>query len=493
MKAKFWSLIVLSLVGLMLVSGCASGMLDAAEAPTATPVSEAAPAVSAGPAEVVEVFYTAWLAYEGNPLVDEIYQSNPHLSDAAEQKIAEIIASFERGGYDPVLCAQDWPEHFIFETPAVTDDVAAMTVHGVWNAGTEFESLNDIAVTLGRVEDQDQGQWQITDITCPPPDVQAPANTLLATIPDIRLRFEAPVVWQRLDPEWAWTSDANGEMQVGVNWAYLEPPLEMEAALLPQPAQILAAEPMATALGEGRTFTLETYGEAAPSDGNDAKAPVQTVETHVLVAVEQNGQRLGVDFYASAPTAEQLAELDDALQVLISSARWADEASASGWQSYQDTDYGFAFQYPADWQIEEVATDGAGAPEDFPIERALALFPAAMAEALKPSGPPNPEQPVTVAPLSVEVCVGDAAQFRRAYPEPTTTQSLAVNGLTMIREETHVNEQITQIRYVYQHPSRPDVRIVFTDHLTGFVERAEGNAEVIERLPEIIESLAFDE
>jgi hypothetical protein len=37
------------------------------------------------------------------------------------------------------------------------------------------------------------------------------------------------------------------------------------------------------------------------------------------------------------------------------------------------------------------------------------------------------------------------------------------------------------------------VRIVLSDHLTGFVERVEGNAEVIECLPEIIESLAFSE
>ncbi len=491
MNVKFWSLIVLSIVGLTLVSGCASGVLDAAEAPTATPVSEAAPAVSAGPAEVVEVFYTAWLAYEGNPLVDEIYQSNPYLSDAAEQKIAEIIASFERGGYDPVLCAQDWPERFIFETPTVTEDTAAMTVHGVWNAGTEFESLNDIAVTLGQVGEQ--GEWQITDITCTSPTSQAPAPTASATIPDIRLRFEMPAAWQRLDPKWAWTPDADSGMQVGVNWSYLEPPLEMEAVLLPQSAQILASEPLETSLGEARSFTLETYSEAAPSDGNDAKAPVQAVETHVLIAVERNGQRLGVGFYASAPTAEQLAELDDALRYLISSARWADEAGASGWQTYQDADYGFAFQYPVDWKVQEIAIGGPGAPEDFPIEHALSLFPAAMAEALKRSGPPNPEQPPAIAPLSVEVCVGDAAQFRRAYPEPTTAQSLAVNGLTMIREESYVNDQITQLRYIYQHPSRPDVRVVLSDHLTGFVERVEGNAEVIERLPEIIESLAFSE
>ncbi|NBD34709.1 MAG: DUF3828 domain-containing protein, partial [Chloroflexi bacterium] len=482
MKAKFWSLIVLSFVGLMLVSGCASGILDAAEAPTATPVSETAPAVNAGPAEVVEVFYTAWLAYEGNPLVDKLYQSNPYLSDAAEQKIADIIASFERGGYDPVLCAQDWPQHFVFETPTVTDDTATTTVHGVWNAGTEYESLNDIEVTLVVIE----GQWQITDITCPPPDVQAPAPRTSAMIPDIRLHFEAPATWQRLDPEWAWTPDANGEMQVGVNWVYLEPPMEMEAVLLPPSAQILAAEPMATSLGEGRSFTLETYGGAPQGD---AKAPVRTAETHVLVQVERAGQRLGVDFYASAPTADQLAELDDALRSLISSAHWADEASASGWQIYQDADYGFAFQYPADWEVQEIATDGPGAPEDYPVERVVSLFPASMAEALKQSGPPNPEQSPAVAPLSVEVCVGDEAQFRRAFSEPTATFPLEVDGLTMIREESYVNDQITQLRYIYPHPTQPDVRIVFTDHLTGFVARAKDRTDVVAFLPEIIESL----
>ena len=52
-----------------------------------------------------------------------------------------------------------------------------------------------------------------------------------ATIPDIRLRFEMPAAWQRLDPKWAWTPDADSGMEIGVNWSYLEPPLEMEAAL----------------------------------------------------------------------------------------------------------------------------------------------------------------------------------------------------------------------------------------------------------------------
>lgn len=480
MNVKFWSLIMLSIVGLMLVSGCASGVLDAAEAPTATPVSEATPG------DVVESFYTAWLAYEGNPLVGEFYQSNPYLSAAAEQKIADIIASFERGGYDPVLCAQDWPQHFVFEAPIVTDNTATATVHGVWNAGTEYELLNDIAVTLDVIE----GQWQITDITCPPAASQAPAPPASATIPDIRLRFDAPAAWQRLDPKWVWTPDANGEMHVGVNWAYLEPPMEMEAVLLPHSAQILAAEPMETAVGEGRAFTLETYGGAP---GNDVKAPVQTAETHILVKVERAGQRLGVDFYASAPTADQLAELDDALRLLISSAYWADEASASGWQTYQDADYGFAFQYPADWEVQEIATDGPGAPEDYPVERVVSLFPASMAEALKQSGPPNPEQPATDAPLSIEVCVGDEAQFRRAFSEPTATFPVEVNGLTMIREETYVNEQITQLRYIYPHPTRPDVRVVFTNHLTGFVARAKSRTDVVALLPGIIESLTFGE
>lgn len=63
--------------------------------------------------EVVEGFYRWYLDYvsnTGNPLVDQAYHQNDMLSQAMVQRVDEIIASFDQGGYDPFLCAQDVPE-----------------------------------------------------------------------------------------------------------------------------------------------------------------------------------------------------------------------------------------------------------------------------------------------------------------------------------------------------------------------------------------------
>jgi hypothetical protein len=91
---------------------------------------------------------------------------------------------------------------------------------------------------------------------------------------------------------------------------------ELEAALLPQPAQVLETEAVELPWGSGRRFTVEVYGEAVEGAG---QAPVQTVETHVLVVIEQNGVRRAIDVYAAAPSAGQLAEIEDVLQRALSS------------------------------------------------------------------------------------------------------------------------------------------------------------------------------
>jgi hypothetical protein len=88
--------------------------------------------------------------------------------------------------------------------------------------------------------------------------------------------------------------------------------------LLPQPAQIIDSQEVTLSWAKGRSFTIEVY---APATGGE-KAPVQSVERHTIVVVEQDGFRRAFDLYAVAPTQEELASLVPSLQhILDTSAR----------------------------------------------------------------------------------------------------------------------------------------------------------------------------
>jgi len=138
-------------------------------------------------------------------------------------------------------------------------------------------------------------------------------------IPEAGLEFEVPAGWMRLEPEWAWSPDGANSLRLGVNWMDIQPPQEVEAAMLPTPSQIIHSEPVELDWGSGRRFTVEVYAPAA--QGGDTQAPVQSVETHVLIVVSLGNTRRAFDFYASGQTAEQLAILEPSLQhVLTTSA-----------------------------------------------------------------------------------------------------------------------------------------------------------------------------
>jgi hypothetical protein len=135
------------------------------------------------------------------------------------------------------------------------------------------------------------------------------------TVAEAGLSLEVPAAWTQIEPG-TWAALENGDLRVGVRWADLEPLQEPEAVLLPRPSQVLSSEPAAMPWGSGRRVTVEVYGEAA---AGEAQVPVEAVESHVLVVVEQNGARRAIDVYIGAPSAERLANLEDVLQRTASS------------------------------------------------------------------------------------------------------------------------------------------------------------------------------
>ena len=152
MKGKQFTLFVLSMaVGLTIVLGRCS------------PVPVSSEAMSATPEAVVESFYNWYIGYPGNALVDGAYRSSEYLTTEFVRKVDEIIASFDKGGYDPFLCAQDVPAEFTLEKAVVSGKEASVVVHEIWNPGTQYELIHDVTVALRLVN----GQWKISDIICP--------------------------------------------------------------------------------------------------------------------------------------------------------------------------------------------------------------------------------------------------------------------------------------------------------------------------------------
>jgi len=110
-----------------------------------------------GPTEAVEAFYEWYSHYPGNPLVDGALRMHTGVTEALLDKVYRVVDSFDdKGGYDPVLCAQDIPSSFTAELIDESGDSASTLVT------TSFEG-HRIFVGLQKLD----GAWMIADITCP--------------------------------------------------------------------------------------------------------------------------------------------------------------------------------------------------------------------------------------------------------------------------------------------------------------------------------------
>jgi hypothetical protein len=125
-------------------------------AETADPMPEGP--IPMTPEGAVTGFYSWYLWYArevGNPLVTGAYRSSEYLTPDLVQKMDKTIASFDRSGYDPFLCAQDLPESFTLDEAVVSGDEASLVVHTSFADhafGVELEQVN--------------GRWAVSDVVC---------------------------------------------------------------------------------------------------------------------------------------------------------------------------------------------------------------------------------------------------------------------------------------------------------------------------------------
>ena len=90
-----------------------------------------------------------------NPLAEKTYQESSLLTGDFKSRVDDLLQSFEQGGYDPFLCAQDIPDSVSIETQEQSAEAATVRVQ------TSFEGHQFEASLI--FDDQ---SWKIDDILC---------------------------------------------------------------------------------------------------------------------------------------------------------------------------------------------------------------------------------------------------------------------------------------------------------------------------------------
>jgi hypothetical protein len=132
------------------------------------------PTANMDPLEVTQSFYDWYLDSIGdrssgefrNLLVGGAYQDNPLLSDAFVARVDELLTSFDKGGYDPFLQAQDIPQAMMAQSTVISGDTARVTVLRSWGPA----ATDAIFTHLQRINDV----WVIDDVT--PTDLYEPTT-----------------------------------------------------------------------------------------------------------------------------------------------------------------------------------------------------------------------------------------------------------------------------------------------------------------------------
>lgn len=113
------------------------------------------PALSAE--ETVLAFYSDWTEYEGNPIADRIYRESAYADAGFVAKTDALIDSFDKGGFDPVLCAQDFPSELKIANAAIKGGQAVVAIEEVFSGNSRM-----IEARLSKPGKH----WLITDIIC---------------------------------------------------------------------------------------------------------------------------------------------------------------------------------------------------------------------------------------------------------------------------------------------------------------------------------------
>ncbi|MBN1316876.1 MAG: DUF3828 domain-containing protein [Anaerolineales bacterium] len=421
---------------------------------------------AAAPDQVAASYYAWYLEYIGergsdhlrNPLVDGAFARTDFLADDFIQQVDELLASFDKGGYDPILCAQDIPEYVNVGEPDISDGKAIV------NVNSSFAN-HDWMVELAEKD----GRWLIVDINCGGSHDRPESLTPEKVVEDFYNWYLSYIGDRNSD-------DFRNPLADG---AYkennlLSPELIKEVEAIRDKYGYFPADPFLCA----QDIPQEIFIVGANVTGERANVTVGTsFDGHSfavgLVMMDGQWRITSIDCQSG-----QQREPDAAL---------AGADIPAGWQTWLDEGHGFQLAMPSDWDSMEIELRY---PElDAPVVRMVHLAPAGIIAQMQQSGPPDPNV-VVVAPLAVEVIEGTIDAYHERNGEPDASEVIEINGISVVKE-IDVPGDFHLIRYVFQHPNNPELTVMLVDQYSGFSIRIEGNEEIIEKVNRIIGTFRF--
>jgi hypothetical protein len=109
------------------------------------------------PDDVVRAFYKDWISYNGNPMADKAYESSGYVTADFADVTTDLISSFDKEAFDPILCAEDKPNNFSTVITEMGSETASVKVILFFD-----ERTSDVGVNLVK----DDGDWRISQINC---------------------------------------------------------------------------------------------------------------------------------------------------------------------------------------------------------------------------------------------------------------------------------------------------------------------------------------
>ena len=461
MKTRLYIFSMIVLICLLSLAGCQAP--QAALADSISGLEVQAPHEVQTPAEVAQNFYENYLAYfngpDGqfrSPLGDQVYRESPYVTEKFVRQVDEVLASFDgKGGYDPILCAQNIPMEIKVDSVFTSGDNANVLMH--------TDLLPDHAFNLELVN-QDS-VWRIDRVTC----TFTPAETAKA------------FYTQYLGYITAGSGDGrspDGMRNSMVDGTYRQSPF-LSQAFIEKVDGILGSfekggyDPFLMAQDIPQSFDVTAGPDENSAIVSEQFGPNSSIE--VLVAMKmENGRWLIEDISRYEDAGDSTGNL-----------------SIEGWQIYQDAEYGFSINYPGGWVLHELDLSQGPQPSDWPVKRHILLVPSEIVDQVltPPRSLEEANSRILVAPFSIQVIVGDQEAFARSFAQPLTSWQKIYNGYDA---SVRWNDP-GYIHYVFQHPEDPNLRIVVEDMVGKFPGRQEQAKAVVGVLELMLSTISFSQ
>ncbi|MBN1246218.1 MAG: DUF3828 domain-containing protein [Anaerolineae bacterium] len=149
------------------------------------------------------------------------------------------------------------------------------------------------------------------------------------------------------------------------------------------------------------------------------------------------------------------------------------------WPVLVDDTWHFQVQYPAGWTIEDVDLDDPNKPPAGKMDRLVLFWPEGWEE--------------DFVVLQMDVYNLDDEAFAMEFIPATSEEEIVRDDGVVYTKYLHEFGEFTMVQYGFRSPSSPDVRVIFTECVSGWPDRAAGHEDIVAVYEPMIQSFGFTE